>query len=57
MEEQQELYDNYWVKLEKTLGSNNVTRFSRDYLITKIFDDVQSDKVYLILKIILLTVE
>jgi len=50
MEEQQELYDNYWVKLEETLGSNNVTRFSRDYLITKIFDDVQSDKVYLIFK-------
>lgn len=50
MEEQQELYDQYWVKLEETLGSNNVTRFSRDYLITKIFDDVPSDKVYLIFK-------
>ena len=50
MEEQQELYDQYWVKLEKTLGSNNVTRFSRDYLITRIFDDVPSDKVYFIFK-------
>ena len=50
IDEQQELYEQYWVKLEETLGSKNVTRFSRDYLITKIFDDVPSDKVYLIFK-------
>lgn len=50
IQEQQDLYDQYWVKLEETLGSKNVTRFSRDYLITKIFDDVPSDKVYIIFK-------
>ena len=50
IKEQQELYDEYWVKLEETLGSRNVTRFSRDYLITKIFDDVPSDKVYITFK-------
>ena len=50
IDEQQELYDRHWVKLEEKVGSNNVTRFSKDYLILKTFDDVPADKVYSIFK-------
>ena len=49
-EEQEQLYNNYWVKLESILDNANVSRFSRDYLITKILDDVPNENVYKMFK-------
>jgi len=45
-DEQESLYQNYWVKIEQTVNNDNISRFSRDYLIMNIFDDVPEDKIY-----------
>ena len=53
-EKQEELYNNYWTKIEQTLKSENtsenISRFSRDYLIMNIFEDVPEDKIYKMFK-------
>jgi len=48
--EQQDLYDNYWVNIERELSTDNISRFARDYLIMKIFEDVPNDKIYSMFK-------
>ena len=44
--EQKSLYDNYWVKIEEQIKTENISRFARDYLIMKTFNDVVNDKIY-----------
>lgn len=44
--EQKSLYDNYWVKIEELIKTENISRFARDYLVMKTFNDVVNDKIY-----------
>ena len=46
LQEQEELYKNYWLKIEKRLLSENISIFAKDYLIMKIFEDVNDSEVY-----------
>ena len=46
LQEQEELYKNYWLKIEKRLLSENISIFVKDYLIMKIFEDVNDSEVY-----------
>lgn len=48
--EQERLYQDYWVKIEKTIKNENISRFSRDYLVMNIFEDVPETKIYKIFK-------
>lgn len=45
-DEQERLYQNYWVKIEKEIGGEFISRFAKDYLVLKTKDDVENDKVY-----------
>lgn len=44
--EQERLYQNYWLKIERTVGNDFISRFARDYLIMNIFEDVPNDSIY-----------
>lgn len=44
--EQEKLYNNYWTKLEQQLGNDNISKFAKYYLITKLYEDVQNDNIY-----------
>ena len=44
--EQERLYNTYWVAIEDALKNENISRFSRDYLIMKRFADVQEKRIY-----------
>lgn len=44
--QQEELYNNYWTKLEQQLGNDNISKFAKYYLITKLYEDVQNDNIY-----------
>jgi hypothetical protein len=46
LQEQEELYKNYWLKIEKRLLSENISIFTKDYLVMKIFEDVNDSEVY-----------
>lgn len=47
IERQQQLYDNYWVKLESLYNDkNNISDFAKHYLITKRGDWVEENKMY-----------
>lgn len=49
-DEQERLYQNYWLKIEQTVKNDYISRFARDYLILNIFDDVPNEKVYKMFK-------
>lgn len=44
--EQERLYQNYWVEIERTIGNDYISRFAKDYLVLKTKDDVEKDKIY-----------
>lgn len=44
--EQEDLYKNYWLKIENNILSKNVSVFAKDYLVMKIFEDVKDSEVY-----------
>ena len=47
IERQQQLYDNYWVKIEELYDDkNNISDFAKHYLITKRGDWVEENKMY-----------
>ncbi len=47
IEKQQQLYDNYWVKIEELYDNkNNISDFAKHYLITKRGDWVEENKMY-----------
>ena len=46
IEEQEKLYVNYWVKIEKTVLNDNISRFARDFLVMKTFEDVEQENIY-----------
>ena len=48
--EQEHLYQNYWLKIERTVGNEFISRFARDYLIMNIFEDVPNDSIYRMFK-------
>ena len=43
---QEDLYKNYWLKIENNILSKNVSVFAKDYLVMKIFEDVKDSEVY-----------
>jgi hypothetical protein len=49
-EEQEKLYSEYWEKIENRIKSKNISRFSRDYLILNIYEDVQEKNIYKMFK-------
>lgn len=49
-DEQERLYQDYWVKIEQKVKNENISRFSRDYLIMNIFEDVPEEKIYKMFK-------
>ena len=44
--EQEKLYNGYWVKIETLVGNEDISRFSRDYLVLKTCADVEKDLIY-----------
>lgn len=46
IEEQEMLYKKYWIKIERTVLNENISRFARDFLVMKICEDVEQDKIY-----------
>ena len=45
-EEQQALYDNYWVNIENIVGNDDVSILAKNYLIMKTYDDVVNSEIY-----------
>ena len=45
-QEQEKLYESYWVELEKLITPDYISKFAQDYLILKICDDVETDLIY-----------
>ncbi len=46
IEEQESLYKNYWINIERTVTNECISRFARDFLVMKTFEDVEQDKIY-----------
>ena len=44
--EQESLYNNYWVKIEREVGNDNISKFARDYLIMQIYEDFAEENTY-----------
>jgi uncharacterized protein with ParB-like and HNH nuclease domain len=44
--EQERLYTQYWLNIEKNLGSELISVFARDYLVMKTYSDVKEDEIY-----------
>lgn len=44
--EQERLYTAYWIEMERLLKNENISRFSRDYLIMKQFEDIPEKNIY-----------
>ncbi len=45
-DEQQRLYDNYWVNIETTVGNEFISRLAKNFLIIKTYDDVGNEEIY-----------
>ncbi len=46
IEEQESLYRNYWINIERTLKSENISKFAKDFLVMKTYEDVEQEKIY-----------
>ena len=46
VQEQEKLYQSYWVEIEKKIETDAISKFARDYLILKTCDDVGKDFIY-----------
>ncbi len=44
--EQERLYKTYWIKIEETITTNYISEFVKDYLIMKVYHDVEKGEVY-----------
>lgn len=44
--EQERLYTTYWIEIERLLETKNVSRFARDYMIMKLFEDIPDNTIY-----------
>lgn len=49
-DEQQNLYNNYWVNIEKTVGNESISILAKNYLILKTYDDVPNAEIYSVFK-------
>lgn len=45
-QEQTRLYKNYWIKIEEQISTDHISEFVKDYLIMKIYRDVEKGEVY-----------
>ena len=45
-DEQQSLYNNYWVNIETTVGNEFISRLAKNYLIIKTYIDVANEEIY-----------
>ncbi len=45
-DEQQFLYDTYWVNIEKEVGNESISLLAKNYLIIKTFSDVENSEIY-----------
>ena len=45
-EEQEILYTEFWLKIEQTVGTENISRFAKDFLILNLFDDIPKEQIY-----------
>lgn len=48
--EQQELYDNYWVNIERTVDNASISFLAKNYLIIRTFSDIPNSDIYKIFK-------
>lgn len=46
VEEQERLYKDYWTEIEKNIKTENISRFVKDYLVMKTYDDVSASETY-----------
>jgi uncharacterized protein with ParB-like and HNH nuclease domain len=51
IEEQENLYSEFWLKIEQTLqknitGNENISKFAKDYLTLNVFEDIKKEKLY-----------
>lgn len=44
--EQERLYKNYWIKIEEIITTEHISEFVKDYLIMKVYHDVEKGEVY-----------
>lgn len=44
--EQERLYKTYWIKIEETITTEHISEFVKDYLIMKVYHDVEKGEVY-----------
>ncbi len=44
--EQEVLYTEYWLKIERALTNDNISRFAKDYLVYILYEDVRKEYVY-----------
>lgn len=49
-EEQEKLYENYWVTIEREVSTSFISSFARDYLVMQIFEDVPNEEIYSMFK-------
>ena len=49
-DEQQNLYNNYWVNIEKTVGNESISILAKNYLVLKTYDDVVNSEIYTVFK-------
>jgi len=46
IEEQESRYRNYWINIERTLKSENISKFAKNFLVMKTYEDVEEEKIY-----------
>ncbi len=49
-DEQQSLYNNYWINIERTIGNDSISLLAKNYLILKTYDDVANSEIYSVFK-------
>lgn len=45
-EEQELLYSEFWLKIEKTIQNQNISKFAKDFLILNVFADIPKEHIY-----------
>lgn len=48
--EQQRLYDNYWINIERTIENESISFLAKNYLIIQTFSDIANSEIYKVFK-------
>ena len=48
--EQQRLYDNYWINIERTIENDSISFLAKNYLIIQTFSDIANSEIYKVFK-------